>query len=55
MAILVKYAPDDQGVDGLRDRLVAEFASQLTPSEWEAIRRQLLDGLGLRQSRTSIY
>ena len=37
MAILVKYAPDDSGVDEMRDRLVEEYASQLTPEEWEAI------------------
>ena len=37
MAILVKYTPDDPGVDEMRDRLVKEYASQLTPEEWEAI------------------
>ena len=37
MAILVKYTPDDRGVDEMRDRLVKEHASQLTPQEWEAI------------------
>ena len=37
MAILVKYAPDDPGVDEMRERLVKEYASQLTPEEWEAI------------------
>ena len=37
MAILVKYTPDEPGVDEMRDRLVKEYASQLTPSEWEAI------------------
>ena len=37
MAILVKYTPDDRGVDQMRDRLVKEYASQLTPKDWEAI------------------
>lgn len=37
MAILVKYTPDDPGVDEMRDRLVKEYASQLTSEEWEAI------------------
>jgi len=37
MAILVKYTPDGTGVDQMRDRLVKEYASQLTPAEWEAI------------------
>ena len=37
MATLVKYTPDDAGVDKMRDRLVKEYASQLTPKEWEAI------------------
>ena len=37
MATLVKYTPDDAGVDKMRDRLVKEYASQLTPDEWEAI------------------
>ena len=37
MAILVKYTPDDPGVDEMRERLVKEYASQLTPEEWEAI------------------
>jgi soluble lytic murein transglycosylase len=37
MAILVKYTPDAPGVDQMRDRLVKEYASQLTPEEWEAI------------------
>jgi len=37
MAILVKYTPDASGVDQMRDRLVKEYASQLTPLEWEAI------------------
>lgn len=37
MAILVKYTPDAPGVDQMRDRLVKEYASQLTPQEWEAI------------------
>ena len=37
MAILVKYTPDGSGVDSMRERLVTEYASQLTPKEWEAI------------------
>ncbi|MEN9566868.1 MAG: hypothetical protein RLZZ69_2064 [Cyanobacteriota bacterium] len=37
MAILVKYTPDAPGVDRMRDRLVKEYANQLTPLEWEAI------------------
>ena len=37
MAILVKYTPDDLGVDKMRDRLVKEYSSQLTPEDWEAI------------------
>ncbi|MGF1542615.1 MAG: transglycosylase SLT domain-containing protein [Pleurocapsa sp.] len=37
MAILVKYSPDDPGVDAMRDSLVAEYASQLTPQDWQAI------------------
>ncbi len=37
MAILVKYTPDAPGVDKMRDRLVKEYAPQLTPTEWEAI------------------
>ncbi|MEM8722916.1 MAG: transglycosylase SLT domain-containing protein [Cyanobacteria bacterium P01_G01_bin.39] len=37
MAILVKYTPDDAGVDQMRDRLVQEYAEQLTPDDWQAI------------------
>ena len=37
MAILVKYTPDDPGVDRMRDRLFKEYGSQLTPEEWSAI------------------
>ena len=37
MALLAKYTPDDGGVDEMRDRLVTEYASQLTPQDWEAI------------------
>ncbi|HEY9771959.1 MAG TPA: lytic transglycosylase domain-containing protein [Coleofasciculaceae cyanobacterium] len=37
MAVLVKYTPDEPGVDQMRNRLVEEYASQLTPEEWEAI------------------
>ena len=37
MAILVKYTPDDPGVDQMRDRLFKQYASQLTPDEWQAV------------------
>ena len=37
MAVLVKYTPDDSRVDRMRDRLVKEYASLLTPQDWEAI------------------
>ena len=37
MAMLVKYTPDDPGVDRMRDRLVADYSSQLTADEWLAI------------------
>ncbi|MEM8830196.1 MAG: lytic transglycosylase domain-containing protein [Cyanobacteria bacterium P01_G01_bin.19] len=37
MAILVKYTPDDTGVDAMRDRLVKQYSSQLTAEDWEAI------------------
>lgn len=37
MAILAKYTPDDPGVDQMRERLVKEYASQLTPEDWQAI------------------
>ncbi|MDJ0532345.1 MAG: transglycosylase SLT domain-containing protein [Xenococcaceae cyanobacterium MO_207.B15] len=37
MNLLVKYAPDDQGVDQIRDRLVSEYSNVLTPDNWEAI------------------
>lgn len=37
MAILVKYTPDAPGIDQLRDRLVKDYAPQLTSEEWEAI------------------
>jgi soluble lytic murein transglycosylase len=37
MAILVKYSPDDAGVDLWRDNLVEQYSSQLTPQDWEAI------------------
>ena len=37
MAILVKYTPDDPGVDRMRDRLFQEYADRLTPKEWEAV------------------
>ncbi|MEM8675575.1 MAG: transglycosylase SLT domain-containing protein [Cyanobacteria bacterium P01_G01_bin.67] len=37
MALLVKHTPDDVEADRMRDRLVKEYASQLTPEEWQAI------------------
>ena len=37
MKILTKYTPDDEGVAQMRDRLVNEYPSQLTPDDWEAI------------------
>lgn len=37
MKILTKYTPDDEGVAQMRERLVNEYASQLTPGDWEAI------------------
>lgn len=37
MSVLVKYTPDDPGIDQMRDRLVQEYAAQLTPEEWTAI------------------
>lgn len=37
MAVLVKYTPDTPGVDQMRDRLVRDYSSQLTPESWEAI------------------
>ena len=37
MAILVKYTPDDPGVEQMRDRLFKDYAHQLTPEEWSAI------------------
>ena len=37
MAVLVKYTPDAPGVDRMRDRLVKEYANQLTPETWQAI------------------
>ena len=37
MAALVKYTPDAPGVDQMRDRLVKEYANQLTPETWQAI------------------
>ncbi len=37
MAILTKYTPDDPEVAKMRDRLVKEYASQLTPDDWQAI------------------
>ena len=37
MAILVKYAPDERGIDKISDRLITEYSSMLTPQDWEAI------------------
>ena len=37
MGILVKYTPDDKGVDRMRDSLVEKYSSQLTAENWEAI------------------
>ncbi len=37
MAVLVKYTPDAPGVYQMKERLVEEYASQLSPEEWEAI------------------
>lgn len=37
MVFLVKYTPDDRGVDQMRERLVKEYANELTPEDWEAI------------------
>ena len=37
MAILVKYSADDADIDKIRDRLVKDYSSQLTPQDWEAI------------------
>jgi soluble lytic murein transglycosylase len=37
MKILTKYTPDEQGVDKIRERLVKEYANQLTAEDWEAI------------------
>ncbi len=37
MVLLAKYTPDDSGVDQIRERLVKEYAQQLTPSDWQAI------------------
>ena len=37
MNLLVKYTPDEPGVTELRDRLVGEYYTILTPENWEAI------------------
>ena len=37
MAILVRYSADDADINQIRDRLVKEYSSQLTPQDWEAI------------------
>jgi soluble lytic murein transglycosylase len=37
MLILLKYAPDETGIDQICDRLIAEYSSQLTPQDWQAI------------------
>ncbi|MGK7876313.1 MAG: transglycosylase SLT domain-containing protein [Xenococcaceae cyanobacterium] len=37
LLLLAKYTPDERGMSKIRDRLVKEYASQLTPEDWEAI------------------
>ncbi|GAB4226677.1 MAG: transglycosylase SLT domain-containing protein [Stanieria sp.] len=37
MMLLVKYTPDAEGVDKIRERLVKEYADQLTPQDWETL------------------
>ncbi|BAU62886.1 Lytic transglycosylase catalytic [Stanieria sp. NIES-3757] len=37
MMVLVKYTPDVQGVDEIRERLVKEYADSLTPQDWQTI------------------
>jgi soluble lytic murein transglycosylase len=37
MLLLVKYTTDDQEVEQLKERLVNEYASQLTAEDWQAI------------------
>lgn len=37
LLLLAKYTPDSEGMNGIRDRLVKEYASVLTPQDWQAI------------------
>ncbi|MGB7442270.1 MAG: transglycosylase SLT domain-containing protein [Coleofasciculaceae cyanobacterium] len=37
LMLLAKYTPNAEGMSGVRDRLMANFASQLTPQDWEVI------------------
>lgn len=37
MLILVKYTPDAEGIDKIRERLVTEYADRLTPQDWQTI------------------
>ena len=37
LLLLAKYTPNEPGMDAVRDRLVNEFSSGLTPQDWEAI------------------
>ena len=37
MLVLARYTPDGKNVDKIRERLVREYSSQLSVSDWEAI------------------
>lgn len=37
MLLLVKYTPDDKTVNPLRERLIQEYSTQLTPADWQKI------------------
>jgi soluble lytic murein transglycosylase len=37
MLILVKYDPDGEGINAIRDRLVQDYSKQLTPEDWNVI------------------
>ncbi len=37
MLILAKYSPTESGMDDIRQRLMTDYASQLTPQDWEII------------------
>ncbi len=37
MLLLAKYSPTDTGMDEIRNRLMKEYASQLTSTDWEII------------------